>query len=126
MDGIQARRIRLERRSAHVLDCGQPSITSCWRSWRTLQKPQASTLASRGSCPHLLLESGASVTVGELHAEFARLESEPVQPDLEGAMLDREAEDDDAFGEPPVVVLGRAARFEMIKQLLLANQLGIS
>ena len=54
------------------------------------------------------------------------MESEPVQPDLEAAALDPDAEDDVALGEPSAVVLDRAAQFETIKQLLLANQLGIS
>jgi hypothetical protein len=65
-------------------------------------------------------------TMGELRAEFARLESESIQLDLEPAMLDPDAEEEDAFREPPAIALDRAARFETIKQLLLADQLGIS
>jgi hypothetical protein len=67
-------------------------------------------------------------TNGDLRAEFARLELETLERDRdrEDAMLDCEAKDDDAFADPPAVVSERAARFEMIKELLLADQLGFS
>jgi hypothetical protein len=131
MDGIQARRIRLEQCEACATIRTRFGLRSAF-DYIVLEKLTnfAESAMQYPSFAHELPTFVAEVrrlfTPGELNAEFARLVSEPLHPGLEGGMSDREAEDDNAFDESPAVVLDRTARFESIKQLLLADQLGIS
>jgi hypothetical protein len=76
--------------------------------------------------PAFVAEVRRLFTFEELQAEFARLDTEPVQPDLDAVPLDPVAEDGGAFDEPPAITQRRVALFETIKQLLLADQLGFS
>jgi hypothetical protein len=131
MNGTQPRRIRLEQCEACARIRARFGLRSAF-DYLVVEKLTNFAEAARRhpgfarELPAFVAEVRRPCTAGELHAEFAKLESEPVQPDLEAAALDTDAEDDVAFGEPSAVVLDRAARFETIKQLLLANQLGIS
>lgn len=62
----------------------------------------------------------------ELRAELERLEHESGETDLESRTRDDEPKDDEVLHEPTAAAIERAARFDTIKQLLLATQLGIS
>ncbi len=131
MDGIQPSRIRLEQCEACATIRARFGFRSAF-DYLVREKLTNFAEAARQH-PGFARELPAFVagvrqifTIGELRAEFARLESESVQPDLEAATLDPDPEEDDAFEESPAVLLDRAARFETIKQLLLANQLGTS
>jgi hypothetical protein len=131
MDGIQPRRIRVEQCEACATFRERFGIRSAF-DYLVVEKLTDFADAAKQhpgfarELPAFVAEVRQLFTTGELRAEFARSESERVQRDLDAATLDLEAEDDDAFAEPPAVVLDRAARFQMIKQLLLANQLGTS
>src|SRR6185437_14269215 len=131
MDGIQPRRIRVEQCEACATIRARFGLRSAF-DYLVMEKLTDFADAARQQpgfareLPAFVAEVRQLFTSGELQAEFARSESEHVQRDLEAATLDLEAEDDDTFAEPPAVVLYRAARFQMIKQLLLANQLGTS
>jgi hypothetical protein len=129
MEGIEARRIRAEQCAACVTIRARFGLRSAFDYLVMEKLVNFAEAASRHSgfareLPAFVAEVRRLFTIDELQAEFVRLESESVQSDLEDVMF--EAEDDDAFREPTAVISSRAARFEMIKQLLLVDQLGIS
>jgi hypothetical protein len=76
--------------------------------------------------PAFLAEVRRLFAPEELCAELERLERESGEADLETRARDHEPEDDEVFREPGAAAIERAARFETIKELLLASQLGIS
>jgi hypothetical protein len=131
MNGIQPRRIRLEQCEACATIRSRFGLRSAF-DYLVREKLTNFADAARQhpgfarELPAFVAAVRCLFTMGELHAEFARLESEPIQLDLEPALVDPDAEEEDAFREPPAMALDRAARFETIKQLLLADQLGIS
>jgi hypothetical protein len=130
MDAIQPRRLRVEQCKACATIRARFGLRSAF-DYLVVEKLTdfaESAVQHAGfarELPAFVAEVRQLFTTGELHAEFARSESERVQRDLEAATFDIEAEDD-AFAEPPAVMLDRTTRFRMLKQLLLANQLGIS
>ena len=129
MEGIEARRIRAEQCAACVTIRERFGLRSAFDYLVMEKLAKFAEAASQRSgfareLPAFVAEVRRLFTIDELQAEFARLESESVQSDREGVMF--EAEDDDGFREPPAVISSRVAQFEMIKQLLLVDQLGIS
>jgi hypothetical protein len=131
MDGVPPRTIRLQQCEASTTIRARYGLCSAF-DYLVLEKlTNFAEAATRH--PDFARELPAFVaairqlfTIGELRSEFARLESEFLIPDAEDALLDRDTDDDDVFAEPPAAVLERAARFEMIKEMLLTENLGVS
>jgi hypothetical protein len=76
--------------------------------------------------PSFVVAVRALFAINELRGELARLEVEPAQSVFDTVIIHPDSEEGDVFMEPPEVVICQAAWFETIKQLLLADHLGIS
>ena len=131
MIDVQPRRIRLEQCEASVSIRARFGLRSAF-DYLVLEKLMNFAEAAQRhpefarELPSFVVAVRALFTIIELRGELARLEVEPAQSVFDTVMTHPHLEEGDVFVESPEVVIGQAARFETIKQLLLADHLGIS
>jgi hypothetical protein len=131
MIGVQPRRIRLDQCEASITIRARFGLRSAFY-YLVLEKLMNFAEAAKRhpefarELPSFVVSVRSLFTISELRAEFARLELEPAQPEFDTIMTNPDLEEGDVFVESPEVVLDQAARLEIIKELLLADQLGIS
>jgi hypothetical protein len=131
MIDVQPRQIRLEQCEASVSIRARFGLRSAF-DYLVLEKLMNFAEAAERhpefarELPSFVVAVRALFTINELRGELARLEVEPAQSVFDAVMIHPDLEECDVFVESPEVVIGQAARFETIKQLLLADHLGIS
>jgi hypothetical protein len=130
MNGVPPRRIRLDQCEASVTIRARFGLRSAF-DYLVLEKLMSFAEAAKRhpefarELPSFVVSVRSLFTIGELRAEFARLELEPAQHDFDTGLSYPDLEGD-VFVETPELVVDQAARFETIKQLLLADHLGSS
>jgi hypothetical protein len=76
--------------------------------------------------PAFVAEVRRLFTPDDLRVEFARFKAEISPTETEQQLIGSPDEEDDPFVDSPAMSAERTARFDGLKELLLARQLGIS
>jgi hypothetical protein len=106
MIGVPPRRIRLKQYEASITIRARFGLRSAF-DYLVLEKLMNSAEAAKRHAefarelPSFVVSVRSLFTIGELRAEFARLELEPVQQDFDTIENNRDLEEGDVFVESP-------------------------